>query len=416
MSRTRSAFGFDIAAVTFASFLLGATAQAQTAQKVDAADLIAAQKAGGPAAAAYNGKLLEVFNLKINGFFPVNDALMRRNPALDLRTSKYFDYIACESTLANSPELAKLATGQQLVVTGVAQVGTYSLRLSGCTIVKLLDPVLPPSVSMADTGGKVTAADAVTDYLRNSVAATLKYKGKVIAISGKLSDTSGGKLKLRGTEFNSVTCSVPGPVATFAASLPSGSSVVVKGTVSEMDTMDLQVKDCSLVDPVQPPPAAAPVAAQAAPVAAPAAPVAAPTAPVAAPTAPVAAQAAPVAAPTAAPVAAQAAPAAAVKFKAADLKSYYPTAVHAGGNWTMTGVAAGIPVQVRMDEKDGSPTRGHFFITIASGTERAMNKTELRMFYDGMLARAKAPGAAPFEKEAARALAQALGIKPPKLP
>ena len=82
----------------------------------------------------------------------------------------------------------------------------------------------------------------------------------------------------------------------------------------------------------------------------------------------------------------------------------------------MTGVAAGIPVQVRMDEKDGSPTRGHFFITIASGTERAMNKTELRMFYDGMLARAKAPGAAPFEKEAARALAQALGIKPPKLP
>ena len=401
MSRTRSAFGFDIAAVTFASFLLGATAQAQTAQKVDAADLIAAQKAGGPAAAAYNGKLLEVFNLKINGFFPVNDALMRRNPALDLRTSKYFDYIACESTLANSPELAKLATGQQLVVTGVAQVGTYSLRLSGCTIVKLLDPVLPPSVSMADTGGKVTAADAVTDYLRNSVAATLKYKGKVIAISGKLSDTSGGKLKLRGTEFNSVTCSVPGPVATFAASLPSGSSVVVKGTVSEMDTMDLQVKDCSLVDPVQPPPAAAPVAAQAAPVAA--------------PTAPVAAQAAPVAAPTA-PVAAQAAPAAAVKFKAADLKSYYPTAVHAGGNWTMTGVAAGIPVQVRMDEKDGSPTRGHFFITIAGGTERPMNKTELRMFYDGMLARAKAPGAAPFEKEAARALAQALGIKPPKLP
>ena len=373
MSRTRSAFGFDIAAVTFASFLLGATAQAQTAQKVDAADLIAAQKAGGPAAAAYNGKLLEVFNLKINGFFPVNDALMRRNPALDLRTSKYFDYIACESTLANSPELAKLATGQQLVVTGVAQVGTYSLRLSGCTIVKLLDPVLPPSVNMADTGGKVTAADAVTDYLRNSVAATLKYKGKVIAISGKLSDTSGGKLKLRGTEFNSVTCSVPGPVATFAASLPSGSSVVVKGTVSEMDTMDLQVKDCSLVDPVQPPPAAAPVAAQAA-------------------------------------------PAAAVKFKAADLKSYYPTAVHAGGNWTMTGVAAGIPVQVRMDEKDGSPTRGHFFITIAGGTERPMNKTELRMFYDGMLARAKAPGAAPFEKEAARALAQALGIKPPKLP
>ncbi|HND12480.1 MAG TPA: hypothetical protein PLY80_18700 [Pseudomonadota bacterium] len=401
MSRTRSAFGFDIAAVTFASFLLGATAQAQTAQKVDAADLIAAQKAGGPAAAAYNGKLLEVFNLKINGFFPVNDALMRRNPALDLRTSKYFDYIACESTLANSPELAKLATGQQLVVTGVAQVGTYSLRLSGCTIVKLLDPVLPPSVSMADTGGKVTAADVVTDYLRNSVAATLKYKGKVIAISGKLSDTSGGKLKLRGTEFNSVTCSVPGPVATFAASLPSGSSVVVKGTVSEMDTMDLQVKDCSLVDPVQPPPAAAPVAAQAAPVAAPTAPVAAPTAPVAAPTA---------------PVAAQAAPAAAVKFKAADLKSYYPTAVHAGGNWTMTGVAAGIPVQVRMDEKDGSPTRGHFFITIAGGTERPMNKTELRMFYDGMLARAKAPGAAPFEKEAARALAQALGIKPPKLP
>ncbi|HNK44606.1 MAG TPA: hypothetical protein PKL17_07480, partial [Pseudomonadota bacterium] len=107
---------------------------------------------------------------------------------------------------------------------------------------------------------------------------------------------------------------------------------------------------------------------------------------------------------------------AAVKFKAADLKSYYPTAVHAGGNWTMTGVAAGIPVQVRMDEKDGSPTRGHFFITIAGGTERPMNKTELRMFYDGMLARAKAPGAAPFEKEAARALAQALGIKPPKLP
>lgn len=55
-------------------------AHAQTAQKVDGVDLIAAQKAGGAAAAAYNGKLLEVSNLGINSFFPVNDIAMRKNP------------------------------------------------------------------------------------------------------------------------------------------------------------------------------------------------------------------------------------------------------------------------------------------------------------------------------------------------
>ena len=82
----------------------------------------------------------------------------------------------------------------------------------------------------------------------------------------------------------------------------------------------------------------------------------------------------------------------------------------------MTGVAGGVPVQVRMDEKDGSATRGKFFIAIAGGAERPMNKTELRSFYDGMLPRAKSPTGAPFDKEVVLALAPALGIKPPKLP
>ncbi|MFO0657535.1 MAG: hypothetical protein U0787_21010 [Polyangia bacterium] len=45
-----------------------------------------------------------------------------------------------------------------------------------------------------------------------------------------------------------------------------------------------------------------------------------------------------------------------------------------------------------------------------------MNKTELRMFYDGMLARAEAPARHRLKSSFARALAQALGIKPPKPP
>ena len=82
----------------------------------------------------------------------------------------------------------------------------------------------------------------------------------------------------------------------------------------------------------------------------------------------------------------------------------------------MTGVAGGVTVQVRQDEKDGSPTRGTFFIAVAGGPERPMNKAELRALYDGTMVRAKSPTAAPFDKDVVRALAPALGIRVPKLP
>ena len=79
----------------------------------------------------------------------------------------------------------------------------------------------------------MTAADVVTTTCGTPVAATSNTRAKSSPSAAKLSDTSGGKLKLRGTEFNSGYMQRARPVATFAASLPSGSSVVVKGTVSE---------------------------------------------------------------------------------------------------------------------------------------------------------------------------------------
>ena len=393
MSRTGSlicvAQGVAVALLS----LVEMTAHAQTAQRVDGVDLIAAQKTGGAAAAGYNGKQLEVFNLRVNGFFAVNDSLGRKNPAIDLRSPKYFDYIACESALSDSPELAKLAVGQTLVVTGVAAIGTYSLRLQNCKIIKLLDPVLPATVNLPLSGDSVTAKDMLTDYLKNSVAATLKYKGKALTISGRIASVSGDKLKIRGNEFNSVSCRLSGPVVSFVQNLPSTTEAVVSATVEEMDTVDLNVKNCALISPVMP--AATPTPT----------PTPAPTpAPTATPT------------PTPTPAPTPASPAAVAKFKAADLKTYYPTAVHGNGSWTLTGTAGALMVVVRQDEKDGSPTRGKFFIAVGGGKERPMNKTELRAFYDGMLARAKAPGAAPFEKEATRALGAALGLKPVALP
>ena len=379
MSRTGSlicvAQGVAVALLS----VVGMTAHAQTAQRVDGVDLIAAQKTGGAAAAGYNGKQLEVFNLRVNGFFAVNESLGRKNPAIDLRSPKYFDYIACESALSDSPELAKLAVGQTLVVTGVAAIGTYSLRLQNCKIIKLLDPVLPATVNLPLSGDSVSAKDMLTDYLKNSVAATLKYKGKALTISGRIASVSGDKLKLRGNEFNSVSCRLAGPVVSFVQNLPSTTEAVVSATVEEMDTVDLNVKNCTLISPVMP----------------------APT---------------PAATPATTPAPTPATPAAVAKFKAADLKTYYPTAVHGNGSWTLTGTAGALMVVVRQDEKDGSPTRGKFFIAVGGGKERPMNKTELRAFYDGMLARAKAPGAAPFEKEATRALGAALGLKPVALP
>lgn len=82
----------------------------------------------------------------------------------------------------------------------------------------------------------------------------------------------------------------------------------------------------------------------------------------------------------------------------------------------MNGIAGGIALQVRQDEKEGSATRGKFFVTVAGSPERAMTKAELRAFYDGMKPRAMSPNAAPFDKELVKALASALGLKPPKLP
>ena len=414
MSGPRSVIRFAKGAAAALLSIVAVDAQAQTAQRVDGVDLIAAQKAGGAAAAAYNGKSIELFNVRVNGFFAMNTSMRRLNPALDLRTPKSFDYVACEMSLQDVPEIAKLAIGQTLVVTGVAAVGTYSLRLNGCKIVKLLDPVLPATVSPALSGDTVSANSILTDYLKNSVAATQKYKGKALKISGRISSATVDKLKLRANEFNSVTCPLPSPVIAFLQNLPSGTEAVVSATVDEMDSVDLNVKNCSLITPTMP---AIPTSAPAptpAPTPAPAATTpAATTAPAASsPTAPVTAPASPTTTVPGTP----AKPAAAAKFKTADLKTYYPTAVHADGSWTMTGVAGENMVRVRQDEKDGSPTRGKFFIAIAGGTERLMYKTELRAFYDGLLVRAKAPGAAPFEKEAVQALAAALGLKPVKLP
>ncbi|MBL9040976.1 MAG: hypothetical protein JNM83_05215 [Myxococcales bacterium] len=361
------------------------SAQAQTALKVDAVDLIAAHKAGGNATAPYQGKLLEVGNLHVNGFFPISETIGRRNPALDLRTSKYFDYISCESSPLSIDEWAKLAVRQSVVVVGTAAIGTYSLRLTDCKIIKLVEPILPPSVNLGDTSGRATASDLMTDYLRNSIAAAKKYKGKQITISGKATDVQPQRLTLRGTEYNSIRCAITAKDASFLQSLPSGQSVVVKGTPVESDGADLQVKDCTLVEPVAPvaTPAAAPAATPAA---------------------------TPATTPTATPAATP------PKLKTTDLKSYYPTAVHSGGSWTMNGIAGGIALQVRQDEKEGSATRGKFFVTVAGSPERAMTKAELRAFYDGMKPRAMSPNAAPFDKELVKALASALGLKPPKLP
>lgn len=415
MSRCPSvrAFVCGLAAVLSAASF-GPSAHAQSGQSVAALDLMKAHRAGGAAIAPYEGKLVEVTGAYIHLFAAVSDGMGRKSPALHLRTQGSNDEILCELPVSASPEIAKLNKEQKLVVTGTPKSGSLMVRLNGCTVTKLIDPVRAPSVVLTEPSGTITAESMLRDYMSNPVAATLKYRGKSLQISGKLLGIVGQRLKMQATTYNLLFCTMNSPVTAFLQSLPPNPTLVLKGTVHELDSTDLLVKDCSLVDPA-PTAVATPAAPAATPAVTPAVPAAtpatSPAAPGATPAAPAATQ--PAATP-AAPAATQ--PAAPVRWKAAELRSYSPTAVHAGGSWTLTGVAAGVAVQVRQDEKDGSPTRGQFFIAIAGGQERPMNKAELRALYDGTMPRAKSATAAPFDKELVRALAPALGIRVPKLP
>ncbi|MBL8632439.1 MAG: hypothetical protein JNM40_04395 [Myxococcales bacterium] len=431
MSRCPSvrAFVCGLAAVLSAASF-GPSAHAQSVQSVAALDLMKAHRAGAAAIAPYEGKLVEVTGAYIHLFAAVSDGMGRKSPALHLRTQGSNDEILCELPVSASPEIAKLNKEQKLVVTGTPKSGSLMVRLNGCTVTKLIDPVRAPSVVLTEPSGTITAESMLRDYMSNPVAATLKYRGKSLQISGKLLGIVGQRLKMQATTYNLLFCTMNSPVTAFLQSLPPNPTLVLKGTVHELDSTDLLVKDCSLVDPaptaVATPaaPAATPAAPAATPAVTPAVPAAtpatSPAAPAATPAAPAATQpaATPAATQPAATPAAPAAtkPAAPVRWKAAELRSYSPTAVHAGGSWTLTGVAAGVAVQVRQDEKDGSPTRGQFFIAIAGGQERPMNKAELRALYDGTMPRAKSATAAPFDKELVRALAPALGIRVPKLP
>ena len=126
----------------------------------------------------------------------------------------------------------------------------------------------PPAAPAAAGGFVVDVSDFLEEFDENAVAATGKYKGQEVTVTGTVKTidfdfmdnpyiaiTGGGMF-----EMNAVWCMIDD--ASQSAGLNSGDNVMVVGTFKEWDMLDVTLDNCSVVGaPAAPMAPAAPAAA-----------------------------------------------------------------------------------------------------------------------------------------------------------
>ena len=103
---------------------------------------------------------------------------------------------------------------------------------------------------------KTTATTMFQEYKSNQVAADLKYKGKVVEISGVvdkiskhiITDAPTVTLKVASAQIFGVKCEFSDASASGLAKLSEGQNVVLKGTVDGYTIGDVDVYGCVLVE------------------------------------------------------------------------------------------------------------------------------------------------------------------------
>lgn len=102
---------------------------------------------------------------------------------------------------------------------------------------------------------QVTAAEIIKDYKENEVSADLKYKDKIVQISGTIGDIKKdllGDIYVTvgtGAQFEFPECQVffEGDATKIAAGLKKGAPIKVKGKVTGL-MMNVQVKDAVFLE------------------------------------------------------------------------------------------------------------------------------------------------------------------------
>ena len=130
--------------------------------------------------------------------------------------------------------------------TGLALAVVVILSLAGCFFPE--PPDLAVHVPSADYN--VTASDLLEEFQQNSVAATLKYQDKTIAVSG---DVDGIGISAYTDEpyiyiggFWSVWCYFPTSGTSVVASLEHGGFVTVVGIFDGFQFTQIRLSDCYL--------------------------------------------------------------------------------------------------------------------------------------------------------------------------
>ena len=96
----------------------------------------------------------------------------------------------------------------------------------------------------------VSANDLLGDYEANEVAADLKYKDKVVLVTGVIkSFVSGDEPKVyfdTGGGFTEVTCGFSPEEVVSVAELRKGQQITFRGKVTGKGVFDVEVKGCSV--------------------------------------------------------------------------------------------------------------------------------------------------------------------------
>lgn len=101
----------------------------------------------------------------------------------------------------------------------------------------------------------ISATDLYNAFDNNAISAEEKYKGKTVQVTGVVGtideDIWGSPyVRLNADEFgiSSVSCYFPKKDKSNLASINSGETVTVEGVCGEMGFMDVDVKNCSLIE------------------------------------------------------------------------------------------------------------------------------------------------------------------------
>ncbi len=103
---------------------------------------------------------------------------------------------------------------------------------------------------------QIAATDLISEYRENEIAADLKYKDKLLYVTGVIEDFSVGLfdqkyLSLSDDEafsFRSVHCNISDENVGLLVDLEKGQEVVVKGLSDGMTILSISLDDCTVVE------------------------------------------------------------------------------------------------------------------------------------------------------------------------